>query len=291
MLRQLGRNIVQRVYQSNSYGTSKKIALLSDLHWDNPKCNREVLKRDLNRAREQEARVVINGDFFCLMQGKYDPRRSKSDIRPEHNVARYLDAIVEDAAEWFSPYADLIDFIGYGNHETSIIRHQETDVLRRFIDLLNYKNKTEVCAGGYGGWYVSTFDSKGTSRLSHRLHYFHGSGGGGPVTKGTIQNNRRSAMIDGADCIWMGHVHEDYELTYIKQRLTGNLKLKQIEELHVRTPTYKEEYEDGHGGFHVERGAAPKPIGGRFLELTPIIDKNKNNEVRILQRTFKIQQK
>jgi hypothetical protein len=33
------------------------------------------------------------------------------------------------------------------------------------------------------------------------------------------------------------------------------------------TGTYKEEYEDGHHGWHVERGAPPKPIGGRILRL------------------------
>jgi hypothetical protein len=30
---------------------------------------------------------------------------------------------------------------------------------------------------------------------------------------------------------------------------------------------YKEEYEDGFGGWHVERGAPIKPTGGRILTL------------------------
>jgi hypothetical protein len=33
------------------------------------------------------------------------------------------------------------------------------------------------------------------------------------------------------------------------------------------TGTYKEEYEDGSKGWHVERGAPPKPLGGRILHL------------------------
>jgi len=32
------------------------------------------------------------------------------------------------------------------------------------------------------------------------------------------------------------------------------------------TGTYKEEFGDGSKGWHVERGAPPKPVGGRILE-------------------------
>jgi hypothetical protein len=33
------------------------------------------------------------------------------------------------------------------------------------------------------------------------------------------------------------------------------------------TGTYKEEYQDGSKGWHVERGAPPKPVGGRILTI------------------------
>jgi hypothetical protein len=33
------------------------------------------------------------------------------------------------------------------------------------------------------------------------------------------------------------------------------------------TGTYKEEYGDGYIGWHVERGAPPKPLGGRILKI------------------------
>jgi hypothetical protein len=34
----------------------------------------------------------------------------------------------------------------------------------------------------------------------------------------------------------------------------------------IRTPTYKDEYGDGGGGFHIERGRPPKPVGCVFGE-------------------------
>ena len=91
--------------------------LISDLHWDNPKCNRELLSKHLKEAVERNAYIIINGDFFCLMQGRADPRRAKNEIRPEHNQGNYLQAVVNDAVQWFKPYAKHIALIGYGNHE------------------------------------------------------------------------------------------------------------------------------------------------------------------------------
>jgi len=248
----------------------KKVLLLSDIHWDNPKCQRDLLKRHLDQAKEIGADVLLNGDTFCLMQGAYDPRKNKDDIRPEHNKANYLDAVVNDAVEWFSPYAHLIKVVGYGNHETNILKRQETDVIERFVYGLNSKNDTSVEVGGYGGWIVYGFQrGNGEGRTRFNIKYFHGSGGGGPVTKGTIQFNRMSTMVEGADMVWMGHVHEDHELTYTVERLSSNNKVHLKDILMVRTATYKEEYNEGKGGWHVERGASPKPLGGRWLELHP----------------------
>jgi hypothetical protein len=247
----------------------KKWLMISDAHWDNPKCKRDILKRHLDRAVSEDMGIVINGDFFCLMQGKYDPRRNKTDIRPEHNVHNYLDAVIEDAVEWWTPYANHIAWIGYGNHETAIIKNTETDPLQRFVDLLNYKNKTNVVTGGYGGWWKLRMKYKKHCDFSFNTKYYHGTGGGGAVTKGVIQNNRMGVMISGADCIWMGHVHELYHVIDGQESLEHNSKsgffVKHKYVHHIRTAAYKEEYGSGDFGYHVEKGRPPKPIGGYIL--------------------------
>lgn len=267
----------------------KKVLLISDVHWDNPKCDRGLLKRHLDQAKEIGADILLNGDTFCLMQGAYDPRKSKSEIRPEHNKNNYLDAVVADAVDWFSPYADLIKVVGYGNHETAILKRQETDVIERFVFGLNSKNNTQVEVGGYGGWIVYSFKrDNGEGSCAYKIKYFHGSGGGGPVTKGVIQYNRMSTMVEGADMIWMGHVHEDHELTYTVERINESHKVHLRDILMVRTATYKEEYNDGKGGWHVERGGTPKPLGGRWLELHPKRNqKDGKEEIKVTAFTYK----
>lgn len=284
---QVDRNVHRRYLKFDSVNEKKYVLLISDIHWDNPHCMRDKLKADLDEAVKRNARILINGDFFCLMQGKYDPRRSKRNIRPEHNENNYLDAVINDAVNWWKPYAHHIDVISYGNHETAIIRNCETDPLQRFVDLLNRECGSSVYTGGYGGWII-IHASYATAEKAFKIKYHHGYGGGGPVTLGTIQNNRMMTYVYGADMIWMGHVHQDYELTYTVESLDRNgvVQLKDI--LHVRTPSYKEEYEGGYGHYHVERGRPPKPVGGRWLELEwsrKLTDGVRTNE--LLARTFK----
>lgn len=255
-----------------------KVLLISDLHWDNPKCDRDLLKKHLDQAVKGNHDILINGDLFCLMQGAYDPRKSKSDIRPEHNHANYFDAIINTAVDWFAPYSHLIKLVGYGNHETAILKRQETDIIERFVTLLNYKTGSAIQVGGYGGWIRYQF-TDGSSTQSFKIKYMHGFGGGGAVTRGTIQHNRMSVNVEGADAIWMGHVHEDYEMTYTVEELTCKDTVQLRDILMIRTSAYKEEYGDGSKGWHIERGASPKPIGGRWLIMKPFRDEKTNRKI------------
>jgi hypothetical protein len=205
------------------------------------------------------------------MQGRGDNRRNKSDIRPEHNNANYLDSIIETAVEWFLPYANILKLIGYGNHETSIIKFQETDILQRFVDLLNYKSGANIQTGGYGGWLVIRQNSGWGTNYTTKIKYFHGSGGGGIVTKGAINLTRALELYEGFEVFTMGHIHENSCRNDVRDTIERNPKsgyaLKQ-KHLHLMlTGTYKEEYGDGSQGWHVERGAPIKPLGGRILTI------------------------
>jgi hypothetical protein len=261
----------KNIHVLNLEGKNVQIAMLSDIHWDNPKCDWDYLKRHLDYCVKENMPIMINGDMFCLMQGRGDKRSSKSDIRPEHNNSKYLDSVVETAVKWWSPYAHLLTVIGYGNHETAIIKWQETDILQRFVDLLNYKNGTSVQTGGYGGWLIIRQKYDGTSEASTKVKYFHGSGGGGVVTKGAINLTRSLEMYEDFDVFTMGHIHENAARNDVRETIKTNAKsgIKiEHKDLHLMlTGAYKEEYEDGSKGWHIERGAPPKPMGGRILTI------------------------
>jgi hypothetical protein len=262
---------ISRTIHSLDFDTGGKhkgviqIAMLSDLHWDNPKCLLDVLKKDLDYCLENNIPVILNGDTFCLMQGAFDYRKMKSDIRPEHQANNYFDAIIETAVEWFSPYAHIIAVVGYGNHETSIIKRHETDMIQRFVSAMNVVNKSDIQIGGYGGWIIVRAYAQTT-----RIKYFHGSGGGGIVTKGNINLTRALQIYEGMDCFSMGHIHENLCRNDVRDtiRHDGKRIVQYQRQVHLMvTGTYKEEYKDGHGGWHIERGATVKHIGGRILDI------------------------
>jgi predicted phosphodiesterase len=275
-LKQITSNSHRLKFSTTSGKKNVKIAILSDIHFDNPDCDRVLLKKHLDYCLAKNISVLLNGDTFCLMQGKYDPRSSKGKVRPEHNGPNYLDRVVETSAEWFKPYAEIITVVGYGNHETSILRRQETDVIQRFVALLNHiaKPKIPIFAGGYTGSLVINSEIGGGS-TSYNILYFHGSGGGGIVTRGEINLTRMATMFEGFDCLTIGHIHEQKETSLRKVCLDKNGKMSHRDVLGVFTGTYKDEYKEGKMGWHVERGAPNKPIGGKIVEINFKRVKNK----------------
>ena len=273
------RNIHEVTCQSG-----QEFLLVSDLHWDNPHCDRGLLKNHLDEAVKRNAAIILNGDTYCCMGGKYDRRADKSLIRPEHNTDRYFDAIVDTSVEWFAPYAKNILLIGYGNHETAIIKHGETDLLQRFASTLNYATGSAVQVGGYGGTIDIRVLHDTIRGVNFVVHYFHGHSGGGAVSRGVIHDQRLLAGTEGYDLTWMGHVHELYyhqNMVHRYDRSTKTLIQKPVHQL--RTATYKEEWDGGYMGFHTERGRGPKPLGGYWLKLETSRNSSKDNKGPELQ--------
>jgi len=251
--------------------------LTSDRHWDNPKSNWELQKEHLDEAKKRGAGIIDAGDWFCAMQGKYDPRSMKGDVREEHNCPEYLDALVSTASDFFAPYAENLILIGRGNHEAGILKRHETDLIERFCATMKYKTGETVYNGGYSGFvrFHAKEERNGVSRSVGRsliLHYSHGAGGGGPVTKGVIQTNRRAVYLPDPQIVISGHIHESWKLDLVRLRL-GKNGTYHDEQTHVCLPTYKEEYKEGFEGWHVERGAPPKPIGAYWLRLFFVTNK------------------
>jgi hypothetical protein len=277
----------KNIHELRVDGSSFRMGMFSDIHWDNPKCDWNLLKHDLDYCLKNEIPIMFNGDTFCLMQGAYDPRKMKGDIRPEHNNARYFDSIIETAVDFFLPYAHLLTVVGYGNHETSIIKRQETDVIQRFVTLLNYKAGSNVMTGGYGGWLIvnQLVKAKSNATQATKIKYFHGSGGGGLVTKGALNLTRAMEMYEGYDVFTMGHIHENSARNDVRDSINFHpskgyyFNHKQIHSM--ITGTYKEEYINGLYGWHVERGAPMKPVGGRVLTIECGRDRSDNKDILV----------
>ncbi|MGB2525710.1 hypothetical protein [Flagellimonas sp. SN16] len=238
----------------------------SDIHFDNPKCDRKLFFKHMDLAVKRGAMIAITGDLFCLMQGKYDPRGSKSNVRPEHNKDNYLDMVINDTAEKFIPYAKNIILISRGNHETSVSKRMETDVMERFVERLNLLAGSKIQVGGYTGYYTLSFQySTSGHRHSVDVGYSHGNWGG-VITKGTLSVVRYASYMPDCDLMFSGHTHDGWIVTHPRLRKNTHKKtVDVVNQWHIKTGTYKEEFGSG-SGWAVERIAMPKYLGGCFTE-------------------------
>ena len=251
-------------------GDTWKCLLSFDRHHDNPKANQALEKAHLERVKKLGTLCLDGGDLFCAMQGKYDRRSDKSDIRPEHQNGEYLDSLVNTAADFFEPYADVMPVFGLGNHETAILKAHETNLTDRLVHSLKERTGAICHMGGYSTWIKFQFrfvndDGKRVVRDSKTLWMFHGSGGDAPMSFGTLNVKRQGSIIPDADIIATGHSHNEFVVPLPRARLSKNGIPYLDEQLHIKVPTYKEEDQKGVRGCHVERGAPPKPQGATWL--------------------------
>lgn len=253
-----------------SSGWEQWIFLRSDGHHDSKKSKRKLQKKHLDMVIKRDGMWADFGDLFDAMQGKYDPRRSYDDVRPEDVGDNYYDRIVLHAAEFYGPYADRCIVLAKGNHETAALKHASTDLTSQLIFRLNTEHLKDsdhrVLMGGYGGWIRFMFTYNTTKRKQFMLRYMHGAGRGAPVTRGVIQTARQAVYLPDANVVVNGHNHQAYIVPLTRQRISQRGKLYKDLQWHGRIPGYLDEYDDGVDGWSVEQGMPPHPFGGLWLK-------------------------
>jgi hypothetical protein len=266
-------------YDNISAGWEAWVLLRSDAHHDSPYCDRKTERKHLEMAKERDALILDAGDLFDAMQGKFDPRRTMDDVRPENKVADYYGSIARCAAEDYAPYVENFVMVGKGNHETAVLDKANTDLTSNLVLLLNtelLKMQVDhtIFAGDYEGWVRFMFNIHGRRRHTIRMKWNHGNGGTAPVTRGVIHTNRQAVFLD-ADIVWNGHNHQGYILPIKRERLNTKGRIEQNLIWFLRTPGYK----GGGDNYSKEKNTGPAMIGsiwlhfyldGKFVSVKPI---------------------
>lgn len=264
-------NFHRYTFENKKSRSDFRFMFTSDWHFDNPKANRDLLFKHLDECVKTNTYIIVNGDLLCLMQGKYDPRRNKSAIRPEHNGDNYLDLVIYNTAKVLSKYAHLILQINKGNHESAVSSRNETDVTERLVTEINLLAGTNIQVGEYMGYITLSFNRLGGAYKSLNVAYDHGHWGG-VITKGALSVTRHASMFPQADVVISGHTHDGWIMNhprYVMNHIKGTVEVKN--QWHVKTGTYKEEFQHGKG-WAVEKIAMPKYLGSCFMNLKYIRD-------------------
>jgi len=241
-----------------SGGLDWSLLLRSDAHHDNAHCEQDLEKRHLDQARAKGAGVLDIGDLFCAMQGTFDPRQDKDQLRQEDSRNDYFDRLVDNAAKFYRPYAKHFLMMSPGNHEKGVLKRHGTDLTRRLGEALG------VPVGTYQGWFILSFKIHGTHYTSFKMRYTHGYGGGGPVTKDLIQLNRQLAVVEDADFFLSGHTHDAWYVPVQREMIGHDLIPRTREVAAIKIGGYKDEWEDGDGWANT-MGRSPRPKGGWWV--------------------------
>jgi hypothetical protein len=276
-------------------GQTQGFTLMSDLHIGSADTDYGLIERELSAAKAAGDRILLNGDVFDLIFPKdvkrFVPTALHPELRRRNDV---LNAAVEMGERILGPYADSIDMIGCGNHETAIERYHAADPIRFLIDKLaaHHGKDHTIHHGGFTGFVDYRFRRPGGAGDEGRrfvFWYHHGAGAGAPVTKGTIDFHRKQWVR--ADVRWLGHKHNrlsfhDCEMTCPESGEQPRLR----DVRNVMTGSYFSTYhgqsqksikENGRlASYAADAGLAPQGKGGARVLLTL---RREGNEVRVVQ--------
>ena len=255
--------------------------LASDLHADDPDCDLALLRAELEEAKAEGARILLNGDIMSLILPRDLKRYTRGNDKDRNGAARddKINEAVETAEGILAPYVDLIDMIGCGNHETAVLKHHSTDATKLLVGFLNRRRAKGIAPirhGGYTGYIRLVFAERdGGHAQAYDIYYNHGTSGGGEVTDSAIELQRLSTTR-AVDLVWLGHSHkkESKELAAL-QGLDQRGQFYERKRRGVVTGTYlrnmveTDASRDGYRlSFREERMRAPQGQGGAMLRIT-----------------------
>lgn len=212
------------------------LRLMSDLHIGAANSDYALMISEMEDARRNGDRLLFNGDVFDMILSKDAKRFSPEVLHPEiRGRSDLVNASVEWAVRLLKPYADLIDFIGCGNHETHVSHNHSVDPSKLLADSLG------VPYGGYQGFI--RYASREGSKNPFTIFYWHGAGGGAGLGGQLGEFGSKGQFVEGADVSWFGHRHCK-AVSQVERISLGSRKVTSRQQFYLRTGGYLVAYGD-----------------------------------------------
>lgn len=268
-----GANIhVVRIDKDTASNFEQWILLLADNHHDSKAADHDMERRLLEQAVERDAVVAFIGDTLDLMGGQGDRRAHKGGLRSSLLADNYFDKVIEQAADFYAPYASHIGIMATGNHESCWLRFHESNPTEHLVRAIKSRAVTPVGAGGYGGYIL--FQIKlGSQRATYCVRYQHGTGSGNAfASMGVLDAKRMYSWLEGVDSIVISHNHASNVVGIAREYLHTQNGAYRVEKRYcdfIRVGTTKDAWthSQGAGGWEVEKGFGPSPTRQKWIRL------------------------
>ena len=178
------------------------IIWISDLHADSDVSIWNKVKKYL--IDNPNSYIVIGGDSIDVMQFVRDKRASRSSTKDGLNEDDYANRVIEYVRnEIVLPFKDRIISWNRGNHDNSIIRHHN-------IDLLQLICGVDIPLHEYSGYILLSNHVYKNRTYNNLIHFSHSPESGGKRSKGSLSIDIAKSQYPSAD-IWIReHIHDGF---------------------------------------------------------------------------------
>jgi hypothetical protein len=230
------------------------IVWISDLHKDSEFSMWKHVKKYLDD--NPNAYIVIGGDSIDVMQFVNDKRGSKTATLEKFNSSDYANKVIEDSRkDIILPYKDRIISWNRGNHDNSIVKHHN-------IDLLALICGVDVPIHEYTGYIIlNTPVGLRNKRTRLVIHFCHSPFSMGTRSKGSLGIDISKATYPSAD-IWITeHTHDGFIHPVRHEVLCQNNTLEQRNKWYIQNIAAKQETQGKRNGFHFETNKGNRASG------------------------------
>lgn len=242
--------------------------LCSDIHLDSIGCKRNILKKHFDEIKDANGLIFIFGDLLDVMGSYGDKRLQREELDPLfiQQGRTYLDLVAEFTIEFLKPYARNIALISYGNHEKTITKFHNHDILRSIVWALNLDQGVNIQLGAYSGWVFLRLRNGQTSQIQ-KIHYHHGFGGNAKRSKGMLDVQIEVMKYPDANILVRGHTHQKwYDPSTTRMRVTPKGRIYKDKVRYIQSGSYVDGIGAGVRGWPVEKNFNPTDIGGWFVD-------------------------
>lgn len=248
------------------------IIWVSDAHFDSSKCEIGFLHSVLKKYPDDY--IVIGGDSIDVMQGRNDKRAMKGGKfnRPDYfnEVAEYVKNEIRDK------YENRIIAWLRGNHDNSIIRMQEIDLIKHIAG--------DTPTGDTSGYIVVGLERAKGYYARTVIYYSHIPISGGSRSKGMLSVDIIRGKYPDASVYISEHIHNSWVHPEHKEKFLMQ-SLRPVQELQwfVQNTTLKDEFKGDRNHFYHEKiKAGPQVVGVIRLTFELSHSKNQNETKNVM---------
>lgn len=157
----------------------------------------------LKKVKDENAYLILAGDLIN------NSIRSAKFANPFDEVLRPREAKAR-MVEYLKPFKDRILCVVTGNHEARTLRDADQDLTYDICSKLDIEHLYRETIAYMGIGVGSGSRPNGKPTVTYTFAVTHGSGGGIYTGAAVNRNERFGNVVDGLDCLVVGHVHKGF---------------------------------------------------------------------------------